>query len=176
MDGGAEIVQIRHKGFWSAEFLRVAREVRSLIPELIINDRADVAAMLGAGIHVGQDDLPASEARRICGSAVVGLSTHNDEQASAADLEPVDYVAIGPVFPTASKANPDPVVGLEGLRRVRSLTRKPLVAIGGITRSNAVAVLEAGADSVAVIGDLYPADRSAAALRSRVEEWLRLLN
>jgi thiamine-phosphate pyrophosphorylase len=175
-EGGAGIAQIRHKGVWSQALLEAAREARRVFPLLIVNDRADIAAMAGAGVHVGQDDLPPAAARAICTSGLVGLSTHNPAQMQAADGEPVDYIAIGPVFATSSKANPDPVVGLDGVRQVRSLTRKPLVAIGGITRANARAVLDAGADSVAVIGDLYPDELSPASLAARVEEWCRLLN
>lgn len=175
-DGGARIAQIRHKGVWSQALLDAAREVRQLLPALVINDRADIAALAGAGVHVGQDDLPPAEARRICPRALLGLSTHNPQQTQAADAEPVDYVAIGPVFATASKANPDPVVGLDGVRAARSLTKKPLVAIGGITRANALSVLEAGADAVAIIGDLYPDELSAASLQKRVEDWCRLLH
>lgn len=174
--GGAAIAQIRYKGLWSQVLLDAARVARSHLPLLVINDRIDIAAIVGAGVHVGQDDLPATEARRICPEAMIGLSTHNPAQTQAADREPVDYIAIGPVFSTASKEKPDPVVGIEGIRQARSLTAKPLVAIGGITRSNALSVLEAGADSVAVIGDLYPDDLSATTLRSRVEEWCSLLN
>ena len=102
---------------------------------------------------------------------VIGFSTHNETQLRAAEDEPVDYVALGPIFGTATKENPDPVVGLEELRRLRPLTKRPLVAIGGITRENAKAVLDAGADSVAVIGDLFP---ESGRLRDRVAEWLTL--
>jgi thiamine-phosphate pyrophosphorylase len=121
-----------------------------------MNDRADlcVAAELG-GLHVGQDDLSPEAARRVIGpDRWLGISTHNPEQIAEADHTDADYLAIGPVFATSSKANPDPVVGLEGVRRARALTCKPLVAIGGITRSNARSVIDAGADSVAVISDL----------------------
>ena len=156
--------------------LDTAREVRELMPELIVNDRADIAAMVGAGLHVGQTDLAPREVRRMLPEATVGLSTHNEPQVQAAIREPVDYIAFGPIFTTASKKNPDPVVGLEGLRRARALTKMPLVAIGGIDRGNALSVLEAGADSVAIIGDLYPAEGSAGAFHARVGEWHRLLN
>jgi thiamine-phosphate pyrophosphorylase len=175
-NGGARIAQIRHKGVWSQPLLEAVREAARIIPLLIVNDRADIAAMTGAGVHVGQDDLPPADARGICGNAIVGLSTHNPAQTAAADRAPVDYIAIGPVFATASKANPDPVVGLDGVRQARLLTGKPLVAIGGITRANAISVLEAGTDSVAVIGDLYPEEVTEASLEARVEEWCRLLN
>ncbi|MFL6284963.1 MAG: thiamine phosphate synthase, partial [Pyrinomonadaceae bacterium] len=124
---------------------------------LIINDRADIALALGAdGVHLGQDDMPPEAARSLLGGgAVVGFSTHGVEQAIAAARLPVDYIAVGPIFKTASKENPDPVVGLEGLRRVReAVGRLPLVAIGGVTRENVPSVLDAGADSVAVISAL----------------------
>jgi thiamine-phosphate pyrophosphorylase len=121
---------------------------------LIINDRADIALALGAdGVHLGQDDLPPAAARELLGErAVIGCSTHNEEQAREAIELPVDYIAIGPVFQTSSKENPDPVVGLEGLRRVRRIVGQiPLVAIGGVSAENAREVLTAGADSLAVI-------------------------
>lgn len=134
-----------------------------------MNDRADVAKLLDAALHLGQDDLPPSAARRIVGErGAIGFSTHNEAQLRAGDREPVDYLAIGPIFGTSSKENPDPVVGLDELRRLRAFTEKPLVAIGGITRANALSVFEAGADSVAVIGDLYPDPRTQA------EEWLAI--
>ncbi len=174
--GGARCVQIRHKGLWTAELLDAAREANESIETLIVNDRADIAALTGAGLHIGQDDLPALDARRICPNAILGLSSHNEKQMIDAGAAPVDYVAIGPVFTTQSKQNPDAVVGLDLLRRIRLLTAKPLVAIGGITRQNAVAVLDAGADSVAVIADLYPEELSASSLEQRVTEWTRLLN
>jgi thiamine-phosphate pyrophosphorylase len=105
-------------------------------------------------------------------STIIGLSTHNQEQLRAGDRQAVDYLAIGPIFQTGSKQNPDPVVGANALRTLRALTQKPLVAIGGITRGNASAVFDAGADSVAIIGDLCPEPLTRSALRSRVEEWL----
>jgi thiamine-phosphate pyrophosphorylase len=139
--------------------------------KLIMNDRADLCLAAGFdGLHVGQDDLSPEAARRILGpTRWLGVSTHNPEQIAEADQTSADYLAIGPVFATASKANPDPVVGLAGVRRARELTRKPLVAIGGITRANARSVIDAGADSVAVISDLLPSPRNSA------EEFLRLL-
>ncbi len=138
---------------------------------LIMNDRADLClAAEFDGVHVGQDDLMPESVRKIIGpNRLLGVSTHNPEQLQEADLTSADYLAIGPVFSTSSKANPDPVVGLEGVRRARQLTRKPLVAIGGITRANAVSVIEAGADSVAVISDLLRDPRKSA------EEFLRIL-
>ena len=178
---GATILQIRHKEHWSRDFFREAEGVAELCESaavrLIVNDRADFAMLLNAGLHLGQDDLPPSPARKLLGSKqVIGLSTHNAGQLSAAILEPVDYLALGPIFSTSSKEQPDPEVGLEKLRAWRGIASQfPLVAIGGITRENALSVIEAGADSVAVIGDLLPPECTELALTRRFEEWLRLL-
>jgi thiamine-phosphate pyrophosphorylase len=138
---------------------------------LIMNDCADLALMAELdGVHVGQDDLSPESVRKIIGPVRwLGISTHNPEQLAEADQTSADYLAIGPVFATSSKEKPDPIVGLEGVRQARQLTRKPLVAIGGITRANAVSVIEAGADSVAVISDLLPEPGKSA------EEFLRIL-
>ena len=169
--GGATLIQLREKHASSREILRLARELRRILPKnvrLILNDRADVCVAAGAnGVHVGQDDLPPEAARRIVGSQrILGISTHNPEQVRAGDESAADYVAIGPVFNTTSKDNPDPVIGLEGVKRARALTQKPLVAIGGITIENCRSVIEAGSDSVAVITDLIadPRKRTAAFL------------
>jgi thiamine-phosphate pyrophosphorylase len=131
---------------------------------LIMNDRADLALVAEFdGVHVGQDDLSPESVRRIIGpERWLGVSTHNPDQLREADLTSASYLAIGPVFSTSSKDKPDPVVGLDGVRRARQLTRKPLVAIGGITRANAASVIEAGADSVAVISDLLREPRKSA--------------
>ena len=133
---------------------------------LILNDWPELAMEAGFdGVHVGQTDVSPAEARAIVGpEKIVGVSTHNEAQLRAAELEPVDYIAIGPVYATATKENPDPVVGLEGVRLARSLTRKPLVAIGGITAENAGAVLKAGADSVSVISAIFAPGEDAAKL------------
>jgi thiamine-phosphate pyrophosphorylase len=138
---------------------------------LIMNDRADLALVADFdGVHVGQDDLSPESVRKIIGTdRWLGVSTHNPDQIREADLTSADYLAIGPVFSTSSKDKPDPVVGLEGVRRARQLTRKPLVAIGGITRANAASVIEAGADSVAVISDLLREPHKSA------EEFFRIL-
>jgi thiamine-phosphate pyrophosphorylase len=180
LDGGAGILQIRHKRHWSRDFFASARTVARLCREagatLIVNDRADFALLLRAGLHVGQDDLPPRDARRLMGNdALIGFSSHNVAQLCAAGGEPVDYVALGPVFATASKLNPDPVTGIEEIRRCRSLLEKPLVAIGGITQENALDVLRAGADSVAVIAGLLPAAATAHSLRERMEQWQQLV-
>src|SRR6202034_2372866 len=138
---------------------------------LIMNDRADLALVAEFdGVHVGQDDLLPESVRRIIGvERWLGVSTHNPEQVQEADQTSADYLALGPVFSTSSKEKPDPVVGLEGVRRARQLTRKPLIAIGGITRANAASVIEAGADSVAVISDLLREPGKSA------EEFFRIL-
>ena len=181
LEGGAGILQIRHKAHWSRDLFAAAQQVARLCREagadLIVNDRADFALLLEAGLHVGQDDLSPRDARKLMGSEpAIGFSSHNVNQLSAAGGEPVDYVALGPIFATASKRNPDPVVGVEELRRCRALVDQPLVAIGGITRDNALAVLDAGADSVAVIAGLFPAGAATPqSLRQRMEEWQQLV-
>jgi len=165
--GGVTLLQYRNKSGGAQEMLEEARELKRCLPtsvKLIMNDRADLClAAEFDGVHVGQEDLSPEGARRVIGPNLwLGVSTHNPEQLREADATSADYLAIGPVFSTVSKVNPDPVVGLEGVRRARELTRKPLVAIGGITRSNARSVMEAGADSVAVISDLSCAPRESA--------------
>jgi thiamine-phosphate pyrophosphorylase len=179
LEAGARILQFRHKGFFSRQAFedasRIAALCRSAGVLFVVNDRADVALLLNAALHLGQDDLAPSDARRILPAAsVIGFSTHNERQLRAAEAEPVDYLAIGPIFATASKQNPDPVVGIDGLRTLRPLTQKPLVAIGGITRESAPQVFEAGADSIAVIGDLIPNPYTPAAVRARAEEWIAI--
>ncbi len=174
---GVRWVQLRDKRASSRALFEMGRQVAERVRAaggiFIVNDRADVARAVGAdGVHVGQDDLPAGLARAILGpEKCVGYSTHNLDQLAEGDRSSADYLAFGPVFPTASKEKPDPVVGLDGLRRARQATRKPLVAIGGITAQNARQVLEAGADSVAVIRGLYPSPE----IEKGVEEFLRIL-
>ena len=178
--GGCTVLQYRNKRGQAREMLEQAQELRerlrARVPapqalKLIMNDRADLClAAEFDGVHLGQDDLSPESARRVIGPDLwLGISTHNPEQLQAAERTSADYLAIGPVFSTSSKEKPDPVVGLEGVRRARHLTRKPLVAIGGITRGNAASVIEAGADSVAVISDLLPEPRKSA------EEFFRIL-
>jgi len=177
--GGCTLLQYRNKSANARMMLEQARELRRLSRagasaphlRLIMNDRADLClAAEFDGVHVGQDDLSPEAVRGIIGpDRWLGVSTHNPEQLRDADLTSADYLAIGPVFATSSKDKPDPVVGLEGVRRARALTRKPLVAIGGITRANAASVIEAGADSVAVISDLLREPRKSA------EEFFRVL-
>jgi thiamine-phosphate pyrophosphorylase len=164
---GVTLLQYRNKSGNARQMLEHARELKRLVGnrvKLIMNDRADLCLAADFdGLHLGQDDLSAEAGRRIIGpNRWLGISTHNPEQLAAAGQTDVDYVAIGPVFATVSKANPDAVVGLQGVRRARELTRKPLVAIGGITRANARSVIEAGADSIAVISDLVTDSRKSA--------------
>ncbi len=162
-DSGVELIQYRDKQSPSRAFLSLSQEIGAALRPLgvcfIVNDRADVAAAAGAeGVHVGQGDLPVEEARRVVGPGRwVGISTHHEVQVRAAGATSADYVAVGPVYPTATKSNPAPVVGVEFVRQARRLTGKPLVAIGGITLGNAVDVFRAGADSVAVAGDVLNA-------------------
>jgi len=160
--GGARLIQLRDKGATARELFDAAREslvlTRAAGARLIINDRVDVA--LTADEHVACT-VPActtvEEAREILGSGkIIGLSTHNRAQFEAALATSADYIAVGPIFTTTSKENPDPVVGLELLREVRGLTDRPLVAIGGIDHQRAPEVIAAGADSVAIISALYP--------------------
>ncbi len=164
---GCTLIQYRNKRGNARQMLDQARELKQRIGDrvkLIINDRADLCLAANFdGLHIGQDDLSPESARHIIGpDRWLGVSTHNFAQLAAAEQTDADYLAIGPIFATTSKANPDPVVGLETVRRARELTRKPLVAIGGITRENARSVLDAGADSVAVISDLLRDPRKSA--------------
>jgi thiamine-phosphate pyrophosphorylase len=184
LEGGADFIQIREKHASSGDFLTEAEAARQMArnknARIIINDRVDIALILKAdGVHLGQNDLPPEKARKILGrDALIGLSTHSVGQALEAIKLPVDYIAVGPVFQTPTKENPDEVVGLEGVRQVRAAIGSfPLVAIGGIGFGNYRDVLAAGADSVAVISGLLsdPAriadsyKRFAAALNPKTE-------
>ena len=176
---GARIMQFRHKAHFDRGAFTTAATIAELCrdagSQFVMNDRADIAMLLEADLHIGQDDLPAPAARRLVGrERRLGLSTHNQNQLEASGSEPVDYIALGPIFGTVSKDNPDPIVGVDELARLRALASRPLVAIGGVTRANAEAAWNAGADSVAVIGDLLPEDCSESALRKRAEEWIEL--
>jgi thiamine-phosphate pyrophosphorylase len=176
-EGGARILQLRHKENWTREAYHAATELASFCRaagvEFIVNDRADIALMLGAGLHIGQNDLPPMESRAILStSLVLGFSTHNEAQLLASANEPIDYVALGPIFATGSKANPDPVLGVAELERLRPMTARPLVAIGGIGLDSAHEVWRAGADSIALIGDLF-LDPAKQAVRARMEAWLK---
>jgi len=172
--GGVTLLQYRNKSANAREMLEQARELKRRLGgsvKLIMNDRPDLCLAAGFdGVHVGQEDLSPESARKVVGEKLwLGVSTHNAEQIMEADKTSADYLAIGPVFSTASKVNPDPVVGLDGVRKARALTRKPLVAIGGINRANCRSVIEAGADSVAVISDLMREPRKSA------EDFFRIL-
>jgi thiamine-phosphate pyrophosphorylase len=162
-DVGVRLLQYRNKTASSRVLLEKSTELASLLGgkgvTFFVNDSADVALLSSAGgVHVGQDDLNVAGARAVVGpDKLVGVSTHTLEQFAAAAASSADYIAVGPIFPTQSKANPDPVVGIDFIRTVRSLTGKPIVAIGGITLENAAQVIDAGADSVAVISDILSA-------------------
>ena len=171
--GGAQLVQVRDKAATANFLLAEVEQVLKLAPRgvrVIVNDRSDVARIAGAGgVHLGQQDLPPALVRKtLAAGQIVGYSTHNLSQAVAADNEPVDYIAVGPVFPTTTKTNPDPVVGLDSLREICARVRKPVVAIGGITLETASDVLACGAASLAVIGDLLRYGDVAA----RTREWI----
>jgi len=178
ISAGVRLVQFRDKRASSRQFYETCKELRELLHgagcSLIVNDRADVARAASAdGVHLGQTDLPVEMARRVLATGQwIGTSTHSLEQVVEADATTADYIALGPIFPTASKENPDPVVGLEGLRRARQSTSKPLVAIGGVNLQNVREVFAAGADSVAVIAALLDAPD----LERRAREFLALLD
>lgn len=173
-DAGVKIIQYRDKRASAARLLAVARRLAALSESqrfrFVLNDRADITALAGAGgVHVGQEDLPVEAARRLCGpDCWVGVSTHNLAQFRAATVTSADYIAVGPIFATTTKENPDPIVGVEFIRRVRPLTQKPLVAIGGISAERAAEVYGAGADSIAVAADLA----SVSDLPARVHAYL----
>jgi thiamine-phosphate pyrophosphorylase len=172
--GGVTMIQYRNKKGSAREDLSQARQLRVIAGDglkLVMNDRADLCLAAGFdGLHLGQDDLSPEGARSIIKKGKwIGLSTHNLQQALEANVSTADYIAIGPIFATQSKQRPDPIVGLDGLKKVRSATRKPLVAIGGITLSNCRSVIDAGADSVAVISGLLASPAKS------VEDFIRIL-
>jgi thiamine-phosphate pyrophosphorylase len=176
-DAGVRLLQYRAKDVPALNMLNVSRTLASLLVprgvSFIVNDRPDIAILAEAtGVHVGQEDLGVESARELVGKEkLVGVSTHNLEQFQAAAETSADYIAVGPVFATSSKVNPDPVVGTEFVRRVRDLCEKPIVAIGGITLENAASVIKAGADCVAVISDILRApDRGR-----RAKQYLEIL-
>jgi len=172
------IVQLRAKGVDDRRYLELAREARDAARAagvlFVVNDRPDIARIVGAdGVHIGQEDLPPDVVRQLLPTGIVGLSTHTVPQLEVAATQPVDYVAVGPVFATRSKVDHDPVVGVDLVRRARKLVNKPLVAIGGITRANVREVSAAGADGVAVISELLLSQDFEAAsrmLRAALEE------
>ena len=174
---GVKLIQYRDKNSSALEIFRASLPLAERAPQagcvFMVNDRPDIVVAVGAGgVHVGQEDLPVELARQIVGpERWVGYSTHNLSQVRDAEASSADYIAYGPIFATQSKERPDPTVGLEGLRRAREATAKPLVAIGGITVGNARSVIEAGADGVAVIRDLF----SSADPAARASEFLDIL-
>ena len=176
-DAGVRLLQYRNKAASARELFESSRKLISLLAQLkvsvVVNDRADVAALAGAsGVHVGQEDLGAEEARQVVGTEkLVGVSTHNLEQFQRAAASSADYIAVGPIFSTGTKSNPDPVVGTEFIRKVRLLTDKPIVAIGGITLERAPGIIKSGADSVAVISDILRADEPG----MRARQYINLL-
>jgi thiamine-phosphate pyrophosphorylase len=179
-DAGVRWLQYRDKRASDAEVVERMRELRAIFPAgeamLLLNDRVHLCDAMGAdGVHIGQEDMAAKQARKILGpERLLGVSTHSVKQLrTALKTGAADYLAIGPVFATSSKDNPDPVVGLEGVKAARALTRLPLVAIGGITSENGREVIEAGADSVAVISGLLPEDGKGMA--ERVRDFLAFL-
>jgi thiamine-phosphate pyrophosphorylase len=176
-NGGARLVQVRNKTGSARDLLQQVERILSLAPDdaqIIVNDRVDVALISDvAGVHLGQTDLPPASARQILGSnRIVGFSTHNLEQALEGDQLPVDYIAVGPIFMTSTKKNPDPVVGVENLAAICRAIRKPVVAIGGIQIANAEEVLMAGAASIAVIRNLFDSPN----VELQVRSWLKVLN
>jgi len=175
-EGGSRLVQVRNKTGSARELLYQVDRILSSAPEdatIIVNDRTDVTLAAGAGgVHLGQTDLPPALAREILGpNSMIGISTHSFEQASEASRLPVDYIAVGPIFSTTTKKNPDPVIGIEGLAAICKVTGKPIVAIGGIKLDRVVEVLQAGASSIAVIRDVLDTPDIAA----RVQHWIDVL-
>ena len=172
---GVRLFQYRNKGASARELFESSKKLVSLLSSqrvsFVVNDRPDVAALAGAnGVHVGQQDLGVEEARRVVGAEkLVGVSTHNLEQFERAAASSADYIAVGPIFATGTKSNPDPVVGTEFVRRVRPLTDKPIVAIGGITLQRAPEIIESGADSVAVITDILGAPEPGVRARQYID-------
>jgi len=164
VDAGARLIQYRNKRASARELFETSRDLAEYLNpigvQFIVNDRADVAALVCAGgVHVGQDDLGVEQAREVIGDGKwVGVSTHNAGQFRSALETSADYIAVGPVFATGSKDDPDPVVGVGFVRQTRAMTDRPIVAIGGITLERAVEVIEAGADSVAIISDILRAE------------------
>jgi thiamine-phosphate pyrophosphorylase len=179
LESGVKILQYRHKEQWTQDHFADAEAIADLCVRsgvmFILNDRADFAKILGCGVHVGQEDLPPVAARRVLDGGVMGFSTHNRTQLTRGNQEPVEYLSVGPIFSTTSKERPDPELGVEGLRSLRPITQKPVVAIGGITLENAEEVLQAGADSVAVISGLLPDIHNRESLTARARQWVKAL-
>lgn len=182
LQAGVRMLQYRHKAEFTEERFQEAKAIsencRNSGALFFMNDRVDYACLLHCGVHLGQDDLPVIEARKVAGPDMpIGLSTHTAEQLREAAALPVDYVAVGPIFHTASKAKPEPIIGLAGVPVLRGLVHHPLVAIGGIHLESALSVLDSGADSVAVISGLLPARHGDwDGLRTLAHRWLDTVN
>jgi thiamine-phosphate pyrophosphorylase len=176
LDAGVKILQYRHKDDWTQKHFDEAKQLAELCQDagvlFVLNDRADFARLLRSALHVGQEDLPPVAARQIISDEVLGFSTHDAVQLKRGDTEAVEYLSIGPIFATTSKLRPDAVVGIEGLRSLRGLTKKPLCAIGGITLANVKEVFSVKADSVAVISAILPESCNRKTLKARTMEWL----
>lgn len=162
VEGGAKIIQLRAKGLLAAEMLEAALEIRRVTSDckalFIVNDRIDVALIAGAdGVHLGQGDIPAKDAAVLLKGLIIGISTHNEQEATQAEADGATYISFGPIFPTRTKKDADTPKGLDRLRDIRGSVRLPIVAIGGITEASAVDVISAGADSVAMISELITA-------------------
>ena len=175
VDAGVRLIQYRNKSSSGRELFEASRELAKYLNpigvQFVVNDRADVAVLAGAGgVHVGQDDLGVEQARRVVGEGKwVGISTHNAGQFRSALETSADYIAVGPIFATGSKENPDPVVGVGFVRETRAMTDRPIVAIGGITLERAAEVIEAGADSMAIISDILGAENVGQRARQYVD-------
>lgn len=178
-EAGVRILQYRHKDIWTQAHFDQAKTLAQRCQDLgvlfVLNDRADFARILKTALHVGQNDLPPVAARTLISDEVMGFSTHGRSQLKRGDEEPVEYLSLGPIFSTRSKQRPDPTLGLEQLQKLRELTAKPLVAIGGITMETARATLETKVDSLAVISGLLPEKIDRKSIRRRTEEWLAII-
>lgn len=178
LEAGVKILQYRHKDDWEQshfdEAQRLAQMCQAAGVLFVLNDRADFAKLLKCALHLGQEDLNPTAARKIISDEIIGFSTHNVAQMKLGDTEPVEYLSIGPIFATTSKLRPDPVVGTDGLKAVRGLTKKQLCAIGGITLENVKEVFAAKADSVAIISGFLPEQFEKKLLRAKIQQWLAI--
>ena len=176
LDTGVRILQYRHKDDWTQAKFDEAKRLSDMCQDagvlFVLNDRADFAKLLKSALHLGQEDMSPTAARPIVSDEVIGYSTHNAAQLELGDTEPVEYLSIGPIFATKSKLRPDPVVGIDGLKAVRELTKKPLCAIGGVTLANVQEVIGAKADAVAVVSGFLPDKFDKKVLKAKVAEWL----
>jgi thiamine-phosphate pyrophosphorylase len=176
VESGVRILQYRHKNDWTQTHFDEAKRLEQICQDagvlFMLNDRADFAKLLRCGLHLGQEDLNPTAARKLVSDEVMGYSTHNAEQLELGDTEPVEYLSIGPIFATTSKLRPDPVVGIEGLKAARGLTKKQLCAIGGITLGNVNEVFAAKADSAAVISGFLAERFERKGLKMKVMEWM----